>query len=377
MWVALHGGKQFSPYFTTVAANNNPGPIWYPPVEPSDQPQTTNWKRLFTEYVWQLRSQQSNLNQTVQNVNQNLTQQITKIIEAANNNAAANNNNATTKPPVIFGYSGIMWLNYPPNLWTGYLFVQTDRNAVYYSNGSAWLALEGTGTGSFENRWANLNSFDAGLYWIETSRNNFNGSTPYPTYEWNGNNWNYLSGEFYRNQSNLAQLTATFSANNSNNGNDTGARVNIPDYAGQLQWANNAWGWGPDDSRMHGMGPMLAEVDPNPTTGWALYDGNNATYLKPDGTTGAVTLPNLVAGFNNNANLAIFLAAGGNDSNINLPVRPVLATIGSNNFTINPIGTPALTGPFLDANNNTVANANAISNNGTPPNLVRRPWFRM
>lgn len=382
--------------------NNNLNPEWQPQPDPNEAPLTWIWRKQLTAYVYELRGMASNLNQTVQNVNSNLTQQITKITEAANNNAA-NNNNATTKAPVIFGYSGIMWTNYPPNLWTGYLFVQTDRNAAYYSNGSAWLALEGTGTGSFENRWANLNSFDSGLYWIETSRNNFTGSTPYPTYEWNGSNWNFLTGEFYRNQSNLAQLTATFAANNSNNGNDLGARVNVIDFAGQLQWTNannsNSWAWGPDDSRMHGMGPILAEVDPSPITGWALYDGNNYTYLKSDGTTGAVTLPNLVAGFNNNAGLSIFLAAGGSDSNINPPVRPVLATVAGNftgnsqnfntaNFTsllagnaalvspttITPAGTVAIS--FVDGNNNAVANNNAISNNGTPPYLTRRPWFR-
>ncbi len=150
---------------------------------------------------------------------------------------------------------------------------------------------------------------------------------------------------------------------------------------------------------MHGMGPILAEVDPSPTTGWALYDGNNTTYLKSDGTTGTVTLPNLVAGYNNNANLSVFLSAGGSDSGINAPIRPILATVAANftgnnqnfntaNFvsvagntsalvsptTITPAGTVTL--GFVDANNNSVANNNAISNNGTPPYLTRRPWFR-
>jgi hypothetical protein len=359
-----------------VAANNNLNPEWQPQPDPNEAPLTWIWRKKATEYIYELRGMASNLNQTVQNVNSNLTQQITKIINAANNNAAANNNNANAKPPVIFGYSGIMWSNYPPNLWTGYFYVQTDRSALYYSNGSAWLALEGAGTGSFENRWANLNTHDSGLAWVETSRNNISGLPPYPYYQWDGLNWNFISGEFYRNQANLAVLAGTFASANSNNGNDVGARVNVQDFAGQLQWTNannaNGWAWGPDDSRMHGMGPILAEVDPSPVTGWQLYDGsNNVTYLQSTGSTGTVNLPNLSG---NNAGNAAFLEAGQVDSGINPAVVPTFAggnqNFNSANFAANNNGTSALTGPAL------ITAAGTISNNGQPPSLVRRAWFR-
>ncbi len=378
-------------------AGNNNNPAWYPPVEPSDSQQTTNWKRLVMQYVFSLRDQQSNLNQTVENFNNNVTEQIAKI---TNQIAAGNNpNNSTSNPLVIYG-SYLLMRSYSPNLYTGYIFVQTDRNqAMYYSNGGAWVLIEGSGSGSFENRWSNLNTYDSGLFWVETSRNNFNGVPPYPTYQWDGANWSYRSGELNRNQNNLATLISTFGTNNSN---DNGVIVNVIDFTGQLKWnANsNSFNWGPADSRMHGMGPIFAEVDPDPTQGWALYDGNNYTYLLSSGGMANITLPNLVAGFNNNANLAIFMAVGPNASNTNInnPIRPVLSTVAANftgnaqTFTIvhsantgssnamstpnpyTPAGTVAVS--FVDANNNAVANNNAISNNGTPPYLTRRPWFR-
>lgn len=382
-----------------MAANNDDlNSPWYPPFEAVDHPQTTNWKRLITEYVWALRSQQSNLNQTVQNFNNNVTQQITAFTQQFANNSGGNNNNATAKPPVIYGPHGNrLTAAYSPSLWPGYIYVETDRfQASYYSNSVNWILIEGTGQGSFEIRWTGLNASDSGMNWIETSRNNIASTAPFPFYQWNGSNWNFRTGEFYRNQSDLATLAGTFAANNSSNGNDLGARVNVTDFAGQLQWttANNAngWAWGPDDCRMHGMGPILAEVDPSPTTGWAIYDGNNYTYLTANGNTGNVTLPNLIG-----AASVAFLEAGNVNSGVNAPVRPVFtgnAAAGSAIFSGDPqnfttgnfvtiganLGT-ALTGPasITPSGNITFTGNNVtgnISNNGTPPSLVRRPWFR-
>ena len=360
-----------------AANNNNLNPEWQPNPFPGEDAGLWTWRKLLTQYVFELRGQGANLNQTVQNFNNNVTDAITKVtqqIAAANNNG---NNNSTSKVPVVFGYSGIMWSNYPPNVWSGYFYVQTDRNALYYSNGSAWIALEGTGTGSFENRWSGLNTHDSGLTWVETSRNNISGSPPYPYYQWNGSNWNFISGEFYRNQANLAVLAGTFVSANSNNGNDVGARVNVTDFAGQLQWANNNnWTWGPDDCRMHGMGPILAEVDPSPTTGWALYDGNAYSYLQANGATASVTLPNLSG---SNAGNSAFLEAGQTNSGINPPVVPVITGNfnGSANVTTGNFVSVAGVTPAVTAVNFVSGNITAIaSNNGQPASLVRRAWFR-
>ncbi len=379
-------------------SNNNLNPEWQPPEDPGDQnPRTRDWKRLTTRYIYELRAQQANLNQTVQNFSNNITQTINQsVFEIINGN---NNNSGLLTPPVIFG-PHVQKLTLNPANSNGYIFVETDRNeAQYYSDGLQWVAISGTGTGSFESRWAGLNSADAGLQWIETSRSNNNGLPPYPLYRWDGNNWNFQRGEFYRNQADLATLVNTFNSANSNNGNDVGAIVNVIDFAGQLQWtANNNWTWGPDDCRMHGMGPILAEIDPDPVTGWQLYAGNNnVTYLKKDGTTGNVNLPNLVS-----ANNVAFLQAGNVNSNVNPAVAPIFTgnavsgsisaptftgnaqNFTSANFTANATGTAALTGPSSITPTGSVSapvftgnNATGtISNNGTPPNITRRPWFR-
>jgi len=381
-----------------MAANNNLNPEWQPPEDPGDQnPRTRDWKRLTTQYVYELRAQQANLNSAVQNVTNNLNQTINQsVFEIINGN---NNNSGLLNPPVIFG-PHVQKLTLNPANSNGYIFVETDRfEAQYYSDGLQWIAIGGTGTGSFESRWAGLNSADSGLQWIETSRSNNNGLPPYPLYRWDGNNWNFLRGEFYRNQADLTTLANTFNSANSNNGNDVGAIVNVIDFAGQLQWTSgNAWSYGPEDCRMHGMGPILSEVDPDPLTGWQLYAGNNnVTYLKKDGTTGNVNLPNLVSAAN-----TAFLQAGNVSSGntVSPAVAPVFTgnaasgnvsatfTGTANNFTtdkftINPIGNDALISPTSITPSGNVAATFAgnnvtgtISNNGVPPNITRRPWFR-
>lgn len=398
-----------------MAANSNSGfnVAWYPPDEPGEQPGTRDWKKLTTEYVWGLRNQGRDLAQTIQNFNENITQSITKITENFNNNGGV------VQPPVIYGTHFLrLTAAYSPPSFAGYIFVETDRfQTAYYSDGTQWVLIEGTATGSFENRYTGLNTYDSGLQWIETSRSNVSALPPYPLYRWDGNNWAWQRGEFYRNQNAITTLQNTFAANNANGGNDVGVRLNVTDFAGQLQWtattANNNttfnWAWGPDDCRMHGFGPIPSEVDPSPITGWQLYDGsNNVTYLKSDGTTGNVNLPNLVPS-------VAFLAFGNNSSNnnVNAAVTPVFT---GNNFTPagNVSGTfagsgsgstdsfttdsfsrtgnnaaTALTGPNPQAvtvgvSGNISASftgspgnvTGIISNNGQPPTVVRRPWFR-
>ncbi len=315
-------------------------------------------------------------------------------------NREHNNSGVTAQTqPVIYGTHALRLITVPVSV-TGYVFVETDRfQAEYYSNGLQWVAVCGVGVGSFETRWTGLNSFDAGLTWIETSRNNAAGLPPYPNYRWDGNNWNFLGGEFYRNQNGLTALANTFSANNSANGNDVGARVNVIDFHHQLQWqGNNGWTWGPDDDLRAGEGPIFREVDPSPATGWQLYAGNNnVTYLKSDGTTGSVNLPNLVS-----ANNVAFLQAGNVNSNINPAVAPIFTgnaaagAVSQPTFTGDPqnfntanftallggdaaLVSPASITPTGNVSQPTFTGNNVtgtISNNGTPPSLTRRPWFR-
>lgn len=221
-------------------------------------------------------------------------------------------------------------------------------------------------------------------------------------------------------------------------GNDTSFQYYVTDYAHLLQWGGNNWGWAPGDA---GSGMMqLFEVDPSPTTGWHLYDGNNnVSYLKSDGTLGTVALPDLITGNNNAAypkagspnsgpNNAIAPTFNGNFSGNNVtPTGNVSAT-----FTGNAMGTHAheapvgdggttiyVTGSFGAGSSRTAStsvtgvsgggsfttrltSANSagtptgnvsatftgnpmsisgnisgnISADGEPRNIVRRPWFR-
>lgn len=385
------------------AANNNLNPEWQPAPFPGEYATLWTWRKLSTQYIYELRSQQANLNQTVQNFNNNVTNQVSQTINEFFNN---NGGNGIIKPPVISG-PHVLRLATPPGNANGYIFVETDRfQAEYYSNGLQWVAGAGVGVGSFESRWSGLNSFDAGLNWIETSRNNTAGLPPYPNYRWDGANWNFLNGEFYRTQANLANLANTFAPANAANGNDVGVRVNVTDFHHQLQWtattANNVttfgWNWSPEDDLRAGEGPIFREVDPSPTTGWQLYAGNNnVTYLKSDGTTGNVNLPNLVS-----ANNVAFVEAGNVNSNINPAVVPIFtgnAASGSvsqptftgdvqnfntANFTSLLAGNAALVSPTSITPTGNVSQptftgnnvTGVISNNGQPPSITRRPWFR-
>lgn len=383
--------------------NNNLNPEWQPIPFAGEDAGLWTWRKLSTQYIYELRGQQADLAGEIQKFNNNLNQAVTQTINNFFNN---NGGNGVLKPPVIYG-PHVLRLTIPAAGVAGYIFVETDRfQAEYYSDGLQWIAVVGSGVGSFESRWSGLNSFDAGLNWIETSRNNAAGLPPYPNYRWDGANWNFLNGEFYRAQANLANLANTFAPANAANGNDVGARVNVTDFHHQLQWtattANNVttlgWNWSPEDDLRAGEGPIFREVDPSPTTGWQLYAGNNnVTYLKSDGTTGNVNLPNLVS-----ANNVAFIEAGNVNSNINLAVVPIftgnaaagavsqptftgdMQNFSTANFTANATGAAVLTGPASITPTGNVSQptftgnsvTGTISSNGQPPSITRRPWFR-
>lgn len=87
-------------------------------------------------------------------------------------------------------------------------------------------------------------------------------------------------------QANLSTLAATLTPAN------TGLLVWVTDYNHVLEWNGTGWQWGPGDQ---GSG-LFAPFAVAPTaTGWHACDGSSVSYLKGDGTTGTVTLPNTVS----------------------------------------------------------------------------------
>ena len=206
-------------------------------------------------------------------------------------------------------------------------------------------------------------------------------------YVQSGMAWIYVSGELVITQNQIAALGL--------GQNDAGVLVNVTDYGHTLRWAGLNFTWGPGDP---GSGFLqLFEVDPT-GAGWHLYDGSNVTYLKADGTLGAVILPNLAAD-------ASFLAAGSPNGGINPAVGPT-ATGGGGTIAAAATGITAGptsndTGPGTIVQSGTGATVAAephvhatvsitdpkhihgftpvqptISADGKPQNIVRRPFFR-
>lgn len=73
-------------------------------------------------------------------------------------------------------------------------------------------------------------------------------------------------------------------------GNDIGLRVNVKDYAHELNWTGTQWQWAPSDA---GSGFVLPfQNPPNPGTGWQLCDGSaNIPNLNGDGSLSFTTVP--------------------------------------------------------------------------------------
>ena len=156
--------------------------------------------------------------------------------------------------PVVLNGTHSDRANYPASLFDGAVFIETDRLVMYLATGG---------------------------------------------------NWVYAGGQWDSTLSNIPTLTTT----------DVGYRFGVTDYAHILRWSGSAWGWAPGDGGS-GMGPVLFEI--NPGTGWALYDGSTVAYLKADGTTANVTLPDLTSA----ANKAAFLEGGGTNSGPTAAVAP-------------------------------------------------------
>jgi hypothetical protein len=146
---------------------------------------------------------------------------------------------------------------------------------------------------------------------------------------------------------------------------DTDYLFYVTDYGHLLRWNGAGWEWAPGEEGRAGEISLFAVA---PTgNGWKLCDGTgddgnpgtNIAYLKSDGTTANVVIPNLTAG----AYLKAGAAYGG-------AVNPAVAPTTNAPAGGAPIGTGA---------NGAAAQAHVHTVNlpGDPvPNAVMLPWFR-
>ncbi len=176
--------------------------------------------------------------------------------------------------------------------------------------------------------------------------------------------------------------------------------IAVTDYAHLIFWD------GTTPIFMDGGNCFLSLFEVDPGVGWHLYDGTaGVTYLKADGTTGTITLPDLTSA----GALAAFLEAGGTNSGPTAAVAPTLAMdpytpAGSVSAQIlngtpktwdvvNVVSTAGTQSVLKDdATNNPYTPAGTISagtlvgtpatltgtisTTGEPRKLVRRPYFR-
>jgi hypothetical protein len=297
----------------------------------------------------------------------------------------------------------------PANYLQGALYTETDRGAIYQdrialsANGktqATWVYAAGQMVDLFANRPADLGANDAGF--------SFRASDTTISYRWSGTAWIYVAGVYTRTQAQLAALIATLAAG------DVGLRIYVSDFHHVL-WCTAATttSWAPEDDLRAGEGPILREIDPSPVAGWQLYDGTaGVLYLKADGTTGTVTLPDLVSA----ANKAAYAKAGSPNGGPNAAVPPTVGAAAATDTAVTGITNPANTGSTTPgptglpsatqnfttgitaaassththteaAHTHTVANPTdpghfhtlstlVLNADGEPRNIVRRPWFR-
>ena len=146
-------------------------------------------------------------------------------------------------------------------------------------------------------------------------------------------------------QANLAALGPTL---------QTGALVEVTDYAHVLRWTGSAFTWGPGEE---GSG-MLVPFAAAPTgTGWHLCDGSaGVTYLKADGTTGTVTLPNTAA-------TAAYLNLG--PAYTNAITAAAVPTVSQPTFAGSPLAAHAHDAPVTNDGAGAVYSVNIAGTGGT------------
>jgi hypothetical protein len=92
----------------------------------------------------------------------------------------------------------------------------------------------------------------------------------------------YASPLVSKTQASLAAYALTLTADDAN------LLVEVTDYAHILRWTGSAWQWGPGETG----GGFFSPFAIAPGTGWHACDGSSVAYLKSDGTTANVTVPN-------------------------------------------------------------------------------------
>lgn len=176
--------------------------------------------------------------------------------------------------------------------------------------------------------------------------------------------WAYIAGTVQRTQANLATLAGLLGAA------DTGLLVDVTDFAHILVWTGTAWTYA-DPTDPAGRVEMFL-VDPNPTIGWQLMDGTaNVKYLKADGTTGTITVPDLTSA----ANKAAYPKMGSPaNATPNAAVAPNF-TGTPQTFTTQAAQATGTVNAFVSPNPYTPAGT--IDTAGEPRNLIMRPWLRV
>jgi hypothetical protein len=91
----------------------------------------------------------------------------------------------------------------------------------------------------------------------------------------------------WRSSGPLAELPRTLKAA------DEGYRYEETDYGHIYRWTGTAWGYAPEDRRS---GEVAFFIE-DPGDGWQICDGSSVTRTNSDGTTGSVTVPDLIGSY--------------------------------------------------------------------------------
>lgn len=281
---------------------------------------------------------------------------------------------------------------------TGTLFYESDRTSWYIDQNSSGTL---NGLGTFFVTWISGDKFDfATAAWV--GKTIVIGGTNYQvasvvsptslavtsivaiaaglTWSIASGKWEYSTGEYSVQQASLPADLVT---------SDNGFIAGVSNFVHRLRWdgPNATWNWAPGDG---GSGYVQAfAVDPSPSTGWKLCNGTATTYLKSDGTTAALTPPDLLGS-------PAFLQFGSPyTGTVNAAVAPTIAgqPISTGLSSTGDTVTTTDTGLIFKAGVDGGALASAVLTpgpgghdhtlptltvdaDGFPPNVVMRPWFR-
>lgn len=233
---------------------------------------------------------------------------------------------------------------------TWYLFLQV---AQLYASTGAGLVQYGGRAARLE---AEIDGLTDGTLWVETDTD--------LVYQWQAPAlaWVYLSGTYALTQAQLAAFAGTLGKH------DTDLLVNVTDYAHILQWTGTGWNWGPGET---GSGRLEAFAVAPTGHGWHLCDGSTGvSYLKSDGTTGTLTLPNT------NGSAAYMNLGSAYNPAITAAAVPTSSTPTSSTPTFT--GTPGTTGAASAGIQSSGATGNTLTqashtHNITPAGTVSTP----